>query len=257
MQPNPAFKHWVRRPYGIPLLQEDTFANIVTAGHPKWGTFLTAGGAVAQDTTQYWGGTGSAKLTTNAATNAGTEIKTSLSALFEQGDLLAFEAKFSHTLASASTKIQLGLESRSHADIKQARVQYTVGTAKWQYESAANTYSDFTPAAAVEKNVYDAAAGSALGWMRIVIDPHSKYWHSFEAPYNDGTDSYLKRWDMSGVPLCINGSSGAGGAILLPFAYIIAGSASAEVMYTTDWCMSVIPAYQRRTIGDASAGLQA
>lgn len=253
LTPNPAFKHWVRRPYGIPLLQEDTFAGVVTTGTPKWGVYITGSGtgaAIAQDTGQIWGGAGSAKLTTNNATGAGTEIKTSLSALFEPGDLLAFEAKFSYTLAWADTKIQLGLESRSHADIKQARVQYTIDTAKWQYESAANTYSNFTPACAIEKNVYDAASGSALGWMRIVIDPHTKYWHSFEAPYNDGANAYLKRWDMSAVPLCINGTSSAGGAILLPFAYIIAGAGSNEVMYTTDWCVSVIPAGFRAVAGD-------
>lgn len=247
--PNPAFAYWVRRPYGIPLLQEADFVSVATAGTPKWGKLITGTGAIAQDTGVCWGGAGSAKLTTEASVSAGTELKTAIQALFEPGDLLAFECKWTENFAQGATKFQFGLESRDHSNIKQARVQWTPTSAKWQYESTADVYSDFSPVATVEKTLYNAVSGTPLGWARIVIDPHTKMWVSFECPYSDGTNSYIKRWDMSAVPLCINGSSGTPGAILLPFVYVIATTATAEVAYTTDWCLSVIPSFQRAVVG--------
>jgi hypothetical protein len=238
---NPAFKPWVRRPYGIPLLQEDTFSAAVTAGTPKWGVLISAGGALAQDTGVCWGGSGSAKLTTNAAIGNGAEIKSQIQALFEPGDFVAFEMKWTEAFAQGSTQFQFGVESRSHTQIKQARVQWTPTSGKWQYENAALSYVDFPGgAAAVEKTLYNAVSGTPLGWARIVIDPHTKEWVSFEAPYSDGTNSYLRTWDMTGIPLAINGASGTPGAILLPFVYVITQTATAEVAYTTDWCLSVL-----------------
>lgn len=243
--PNPAFKHWVRRPHGIPLLQEDTFASVVTAGTPKWGALVTSGGAIAQDTTVCWGGDGSAKLTTNAGVGSGTELKAAIQAVFEPGDLIAFEMKWTENFAQGSTQLQFGLESRSHANIEQARVQWTPTSGKWQYENSSLSYVDFSPAATVEKTLLNAGAGTPLGWARIVIDPYTRYWYTFECPYSDGTHSYLKRWDMTSVPLAVNGSAGTPGAIILPFVYVIAQTATAEPAYTTDWCLSVIDGRDR------------
>lgn len=246
---DPSFKYWVRRPYGRPLIQEDTFADVVTAGTAKWGILIGGGGtgaAIAQDTGFKWGGSGSAKLTTPNASGNGTELKLVQASMYEPGDLLAFEMKYAFTFGQGTTKLQFGLESRDHTNIKQARVQYTVTSGKWQFESTtADVYVDFSPAATIERSTYNGASGSPPGWGRIVIDPHSKYWHSFECVYSDGTNAYIRRWDMRGVPLCVNGSSGTPGSLILPFVYAIAMSANNEVAYTTDWCMSVIPAYMR------------
>lgn len=249
-----AFRPWVIRPFGLPLLQEDTFAGVVTAGTPKWGTLISAGGALAQDTGWFVGGAGSAKLTTNAAATNGSEIKTTLASLFAPGDLLAFEMKWCQAFAQSSTQLQFGLESRDHTNIKQARAQYTIATGKWQYEDGTLIYVDFpSPAATIERCTYNATAGTPAGWARIVIDPHAKTWYSFECPYSDGTNAYVRRWDMSGVALATNGASGTQGSLILPFVYVITQSATAEVAYTTDWCLSVIPASLRQAY--ANAGL--
>jgi hypothetical protein len=143
----------------------------------------------------------------------------------------------------------VGLEARSHANILQARFQYTILTGVWKYEDAGLTYRDFTfinanfPSATIERAVSNTSAGSNPSWTRIVIDPFNQTIVGFEAPVLQGTKAAHYTYDLRpyNIPLASNGSAGTPGALYLPFTYTITQSANAEPAYTTDWCLSRIP----------------
>lgn len=248
-----AFPWWVMVKVGYPVLLETTFGD--TYPNTKWGTLITGTGTVTSDTGAKlkYGGTGSAKLLTSAATLDGSEIKTTIAPMCRRGDLLAFEMKWAQEFAQGTTEFQFGLEARSHTAIKQARFTWQNSRGTWQYESAAGVYSDFStlplnkfygtvqPNAAIENPALNVTAGSPTSWARVVIDPYKGEYFSFECPYVDATTGvgYLRSWDMTGLALTTNGV--ASRALYLPFAYVITHSATAEAGYTTDWCMSVIP----------------
>jgi hypothetical protein len=177
--------------------------------------------------------------------------------------LLAFEQKWSQSFAQGTTEFQVGLEARTNATIYQARFSWTNSTAKWQYESGTGVYSDFNtipatqftiamygdavggnqPSCTVDNSALNTTAGTPYGWTRIVIEPYSRSYYSFETHYKDGNgNGYARVWDMRGIALPSNGA--ASRALYLPFTYVIAHSATAEPGFTTDWCMSIIPAKQ-------------
>lgn len=180
-----AFPWWAVRKVGYPILEEANFTG--TFPNTKFGVLLGSTGTVTADTTNLlWGGTGSAKLLTAATNGDGTEIKATIAPIAKCGDLLAFELKFATTFAQATTELQIGLESRDNANIYQARFSGTIngGTATltWKYESAADTYTAFSPAAAMASPAVNTSTGTPVGWARIVIDPCQRKYVSFEIP---------------------------------------------------------------------------
>jgi hypothetical protein len=245
------FPWWVRRKVGQPILLEANFSE--TYPNTKWGALFVGTGTVTADTTNLrWGGGGSAKMLTSAASLDGSEIKTTITALCDRGDLLAFEMKWAQSFAQGTTEFQFGLESRSHTAIKQARFSWQNSRAAtgWQWENAAGTFADFSaltgdlagqPNAVIENPAINTTAGTPVSWARVVIDPFKQEHVSFECPYVDLATgaSYLNIWNMRGLPLISNGA--ASRCLYLPFTYVITHSANAEAGYTADWCMSIIP----------------
>lgn len=245
------FPWWVLRKIGYPILCEADFAE--TFPNAKFGVYLGSTGAVTTDTGFRWGGTGSAKMLTAATINDGSEIKCNIEPVCRQGDLLAFECKWGHNFAQSSTRFHIGLESRSKTQIKQARFQWTAASGKWSYESATDVYTDLAnvngsgaPTCSIDSPVLSATAGTPFSWVRMVIDPYEQKYVSFEAPIYDASGrGYAYVYNMRDLPLPVNGS--ATRALYLPFTYVIAGNpAAAEPGYTTDWCLSVIPAETKK-----------
>lgn len=253
------FPGWVIRPVGHPILLENTFAG--TFPNSKYGVFEGSTGTVTADTTDlFWGGAGGAKMLTAATIGDGSEVKCTIEPVCEPGDLLSFEAKWGQSFAQGTTQFQLGLEARTHSTIYQSRFQWTNATGRWQYENGTGTYGDFNalpsttftqamygdavgglqPNATIENPAVNTSAGTPLSWARIVINPFTRQYYSFEAPFVDGSgNGYARVWDMRGISLPSNGA--ASRALYLPFAYVITQTANAEPGFTTDWCVSVIP----------------
>jgi hypothetical protein len=240
------FPWWVVRKQGYPILTECNFSD--TYPNTKFGTLVSGTGTVTSDTTNLrWGGTGCAKLLTEAVNLSGSEIKCTIGPTCQPGDLLAFEAKWAQSFAQGTTEFQLGLESRTHTTIYQARFSWTNTTGVWKYESGTGVYSDLSalpgspPSCTIENPAVNTTAGTPISWARIVIDPFKREYYSFECPYVDLTSGagYARVWDMRGVALPSNGA--ASRVLYLPFAYVINHTATAEPGFTTDWCVSIIP----------------
>jgi hypothetical protein len=241
------FPWWVVRKEGHPILLEAAWT--IALPNTKFGQLLGGTSSVAIDTTHlFWGGTGSGGMLTDTTPGDGAEIKATIAPVARCGDRVAFEMKWSHLFAQATTKYQFGLESRTNATIYQARFQASCSggssSCTWLFENGADTYVDFNtlpgspPSAVTESPAFNASTGTPVGWARVVIDPCTRTYISFEIPNltSGGTSTY----DMHTVPLTQNGA--ASRALYLPFTYTITQSANAEPAWTTDWAVSIIPA---------------
>lgn len=238
------FPWWVVKKIGEPLLTESDW-NYASLPNGKYGAFLDGASTLSRDTTVLlWGGAGSCKMATDAVSSHNSEVKASLQPVCKQGDLLSFEMKWLQSFAIGNTNMQMGLESRDVTNILQGRFRWTSTLGKWQYEDNSLAYQDFPAniggALPVTKPTVNSNAGNITGWARCIIDPFNKLYVGFQA---GGLNGQIETRDMRSMalPLSANGSSG-GNPIYLIFALVFNGANTAETGYTTDWCVSRIPA---------------
>lgn len=238
-----SFPSYAIKPIGIPVLTEADW-NYGTLPNSKFGGFLSGTSSLARETTNLlWGGAGSCKMLTDATISHTAEVKTAIQSILKQGDLLAFEMKWTQQFAFGNTAIHFGLESRDANNIVHSRFRWTPSFGKWQMENADTSFGDFPAsvggALPITKPTVDVNVGNIIGWARCVIDPFLKTYVGFEA---GGFSTKLETRDMRslGLPLVIEGSSG-GNPLYLPFVLIFSGGNGAEPGYTTDWVISRIP----------------
>ena len=241
---NSQFKEWVVKKIGQPLLQEADWAQAAMP-NPKFGLFADGTGGITRETTNFfWGGSGSCKMLTDAVLGHSSEVKASIASLLQPGELLAFEMKWVQQFAFGNTQMHFGIESRDVNSIIHSRFRWTPSIGKWQFEQPDLTYADFPASVGgplpITKPTVNTSAGSIVAWCRSVIDPWNKMYVSFEAA---GFSTKLEVRDLRplGLPLIKEGSSG-GNPIYLFFVLVSAGGGGAEPGYTTDWCVSKIPA---------------
>ena len=240
----PQFKEWVVKKIGVPLLQEADWAQAALP-NPKFGAFNDGTGSIARETTNfYWGGSGSCKMLTDAVIGHSSEVKASIGSILQPGELLAFEMKWVQQFGFGNTQIHMGIESRDITNIIHSRFRWTPQIGVWQMENPDTTYSDFPASVggplAITKPTVNTAAGSIVAWCRSVVDPWNKMFVSFEAA---GSSTKLEVRDLRplGLPLVKEGTSG-GNPIYLFFVLVQTQTNNAEPAYTTDWCVSKIPA---------------
>lgn len=237
------FPAWVVRKIGEPLLLESDW-NYASLPNAKFGMFADGTGSLAKETTNFfWGGAGSCKMLTDATIAHSAEVKCTIHAICNIGDLLSFEMKWVQAYAFGASKINWGLESRDLNNILHGRFQYQINVGKWQYEDNNLVYQDFPSnvggALSIPKPTINTSAGNIVGWARCIIDPYNKIYVGFEA---GGQNGKIETRDMRpmNLPLSSEGSSG-GNPDYLPFVMAITGGSGAEASYTTDWCVSRIP----------------
>ena len=177
------FPAWVVREQGRPILLEADWPS--TVGY-KYGTTATGtDAAVTEDTDHFYGGSGAIKLLTGSAAIGNTaEIKVS------QGHVdsryVSFEMKWNIAATPTTQHIYFTVIDSRVTDDKsyQGRIRFTPSTKKWEYESAADTYTEFSPSIIAELPSVDTAAGSGgdrWGWARLVIDMQENKYKRFEA----------------------------------------------------------------------------
>lgn len=240
---NSIFPNWVKRKIGEPLFTETDW-NYPAFPNSKFGIIKTSTGSLARDTTNLFdGGLGSILLTTAAISGDNIECKYDMNSCLKVGDLLAFEQKWNQNFSSPSTKFYAGIEARDNSVVWQSRFMFTINNASWQMETqTSGVYADFDPSVGGKLNstkpVIDLVAGSNHGYTRIVIDPFNKKYVGFEA---SGVNS-LETRDLRPLNLTLTNTGASSLAKYLFFVYVTASGANAEPAYSTDWCISRIPA---------------
>lgn len=252
--PASLFPWWVVRKIGEPILLETDWATAMP--NCKFGMFATSTGTLTQDTANLRvGGAGSCKMLTAALSNDSTELKYSHHYINPKNAYLALEMKWAMAPVSAGTNFQLGIENRDNANIKHVRFRYTSATSKWMYEDNALAYQDFPnsiggPLLIEKPNTISATSGTKWGWVRCVIDPTNGLYVGLEAAGQKGIETR----DMRPMQLPVTTEGAATAFELLFFSMVVAGSASAETAYCTDWCASIIPPGEDPFAGAGGAG---
>lgn len=230
--PLTAWPVWVVRPIGRPILLEPDFSQPIGF---KYGIYVDGTGAVAKDTSQFFGGSGSAKLTTDAVSGHVSEIKLNLPRFYS--GKIAFEQKFLCDGAYAANKVDFGIEIRT-TDFLQSRIRYTLGTNELQVETGVDVYSSLTPPAVIPRPLIGTAnsAGTLWGWARLAVDLDRLMYLFLETSLLSG----IYRYDLSGLSLVNRGAITSGQYTLLFFVLTVAGAAAIINSYTTDWAIALI-----------------
>lgn len=221
---------------GRVVFSESTFSQNWTAGsvNGRFGIFVSGTSTVAQDTNHYFGGTGSALMTTSAGIGDQSEVKLQLQNWF--AGRVAFENKFIMDSVHVGDLYDFGWENRGTTDGHRARFRIFVtgasGTDEVKYESAANTYTSLTPTAIIKRPVLNSTSGDTWGWWRLVCDISLNKYVSLDIA---GLNTLL-HFDMTGIDMPV--ITGLSGNEQLLFTIVTAGTAAATKMYTTDWVVS-------------------
>jgi hypothetical protein len=228
-----AFPWWVVKKEGTPLLLEADWP--LSSFEAKWGSLITGTGGGARldrSTRRFYGGKGSCLCRTNAAVNAVTEVKVTMP--FITNGIVALEHKWIPSGAFGANKWEFGIESRTE-NIVQARMRYTVSTDEWQYENPDqnDTYLSFPTPVVIRQPLFQAP-GDEWGWARLVVDLTKREYVRFQAA---GQQAEFWDIDMRGIRMR-DRADAAGTKSLLFFGLGVAGAASNEDFYTTDWAIS-------------------
>jgi hypothetical protein len=259
------FQDWVIRKIGIPLLQIKDFPTQAIP-NSNFGIVHTTG-TVTRDSTAFgWGGMegggSSLSLVTQALNGDTTEVKCQFGNNFRKGDRISLEHKWWHNNTSGSTKEYMGIESRDFTGpfIWQEKIQWDNVSKEYKFESAAGVWSSFPASVGgpivTRDHKLDTAAGTPLGWVRLVIDPINRLKIAVETDarvatitptgqlaYTTGCrviDYSILAGTPGIYPPLINSGASTDDNILI-FVQNVASGANAEVMGTCDWCMSLIP----------------
>nr|WP_294804523.1 hypothetical protein [uncultured Nitrososphaera sp.] len=225
------------KPEGRVVFSEASFNQTWTSGSVtgRFGVFLSgASSSVARDTSHFFGGDGSALMTTDTTAGNQSEVKLQLQNWFK--GKVAFENKFIMDSVHVADLYDFGWEKRGTTDGKRARFRINVtgasGTDEIKYESSANTYTSLSPTAIIKRPVINNVSGDTWGWWRLVIDLTSEQYVSLDV---SGLNALL-HYDMSGIDLA--SISGLSANENLLFTIVTAGTNAATKMYTTDWVVS-------------------
>jgi len=248
------FPWWVWKKIGYPIFTECDWP-YTQLPNTKYGA-LHSVDLYRDETFLKFGGKASCAMLVAASNGAQSEVKTLWQMMANPGDLLAFEFKWLGGFLSSTALFDCGIESRTGSNIVQGRFRYT-GTAsnKWQYESAANTYSDFPDSSNVLTNggagtgplntlrpQFASFTGSNPSWCRVIIDPTARNYVGFEANGVNGIEIRdMRTMGPNGGPLPLISNGSATVPVYL-FFNLLQSSGSADICYTTDWCASIIPA---------------
>lgn len=223
-------------PQGRPVFSESTFSQNWTAGsvNGRFGVFVSGTSTVAQDTNTYFGGTGSALMTTGATLGNASEVKLPLTTWLS--GKVAFENKFIIDTPHVGDNYDFGWENRGASTGTRARFRIFVtgasGTDEVKYESAQNTYTSLSPTAIIIRPVLNTTSGNLWGWWRLVCDITNNQYVSLDIA---GLNSLL-HYDLSGIAMPV--ITGIPGNQQLVFTIATAGTNAATKMYTTDWVIS-------------------
>jgi len=229
------YPEWMGKKQGRIIFTESDWPT--TIGF-RWGTLVTGAGTVTRDADHGVGGTGSVRLTTAATTDAVAELRQS--SPFYVGDgRIAFEMKFMMDVpAFAFSTYNFGMELHIVSEgLFRAKLRYLINTDEWQFESATDVFTSFSPPVVVQEPTSDSAAGGLgdqFGWARLEIDIARREYISFEAAGKGKTEVR----NMVGIP--IPNVDATTDDIILFFGLGITASTGAEDFLTTDWATTVI-----------------